>query len=73
MGIIVLLLPINFFPFFPSLNYHFKSKTTIFSIQREIILPPFSEKLTKASTNNFKIDINGISNPPEMCKDIIST
>ena len=29
-------------------------------------------KPTKVSTNNFKIDINGISDPSEMCKNIIS-
>ena len=28
-------------------------------------------KLTKVSTNNFKIDINGISDLLEMCKNII--
>ena len=29
--------------------------------------------LTQVSTNIFKIDINGISDPLEMCKSIIST
>ena len=38
--IIVLLSPI-FFPFFPSLRYHLRSKTTMFSIQREIITSLF--------------------------------
>ena len=50
----------------------YKLKTTIFSIQREIIITSLSRKLTKVSTNNFKIDINGLSNPLEMCKNIIS-
>ena len=31
-----------------------------------------SRKLTKVSTNNFKIDINGISDPSEMCKNMTS-
>ena len=70
MGIIVLLSPIHFFPFFPSLIY--KSKTTISSIQREIIITPLFRKLTKVSTNNFKTDINRISDPLELCKIIIS-
>ena len=72
MSIIVLLSPIHFFPFFRSLKYHYKSKTTIFSIQREIIITSLFKKLTKVSTNNFKIDINGISDPLEMCKNTIS-
>ena len=29
-------------------------------------------KLTKVSTNDFKIDFNGTSGPLEMCKNIIS-
>ena len=29
-------------------------------------------KLTKVSTDNFKIEIHGISDPLEMCKNIIS-
>ena len=32
-----------------------------------------SRKPTKVSTNSFKIDINGISDPLEICKNIIST
>ena len=35
-------------------------------------MPPFFRKLTKASTNNLKIDINRISDKLEMCKNIIS-
>ena len=42
-------------------------------IQREIIITSLFRKLTKVSTNNFKMDINGISGPLEMCKNIIST
>ena len=43
-----------------------------FSIQREKIITSLFRKLTKISTNNFKIDINGISDLLEMCKNIIS-
>ena len=42
----------------------------MFSIQREIITTSNFRKLTKVSTNN--IDINGISDPLEMGKNIIS-
>ena len=43
-------------------------------MQREIIITSLSRKLTKVSTNNFKIDIKitRISDPLEMCKNIIS-
>ena len=65
MSIIVLnvLSPIIFFPFFPLRIIIYKSKTTtcIFSIQREIIITSLFRKIRKVSTNNFKIDINGIS------------
>ena len=44
----------------------------MFSIQKEIIITTLSRKLTKVSTNNFKIDINGISDPLEKCKNIMS-
>ena len=50
----------------------YKSKIPIFSIQREIINTSLIRKLTKVSINNFKMDINGISDPLEMCKNIIS-
>ena len=50
----------------------YKSKTTIFSIRREIIITSLFRKLTKVSTNNLMIDINGISDTLEMCKNIIS-
>ena len=38
----------------------------------EIIITPLFRKLTKVSTNNFKIDINGISDQLEICKNIFS-
>ena len=44
----------------------------MFSIQKEIIITSLFRKLTKASTNTFKMDENGISDPLEMCKNIIS-
>ena len=37
-----------------------------------MIINSLFRKQTKMSTNNFKIDINGISDPLEMCKNIIS-
>ena len=69
MSIIVLLSPIHFLLL---QNIIYISKTTIISIQREIIITSLFRKPTKVSTNNFKIDINGISDPLEMCKNIIS-
>ena len=72
MSIIVLLSPIHFSHLFPLRIIIYKYKTTIFSIQRQIIITSLFRKLTKLSTNNFKIDINGISDPLEMCKNIIS-
>ena len=38
----------------------------------EKIVTSLARKLTKVSTNNFKIDIDGISDRSEMCKNIIS-
>ena len=67
MSIIVLLSPIYFFHF-SFFELSFKSKTTIFSIQREIVINSLFRKLTGVSTNNFKIDINEISDPLKMCK-----
>ena len=61
MSIIVLLLPIHFFCFFRLCIINYKSKTNIFSIQREIINTSLFKKLIEVSTNNFKIDINRIS------------
>ena len=72
MSIIVLVSLIHFLRFFLLQIIIHKSKTTIFSIQWEIIVTSLFRKLTKISTNNFKIDINGISGPLEICKNIIS-
>ena len=72
MSIIVLFSPIHFSPIFPLFgSIIYKSKTTILSIQREIIITSLFRKLTKVSTNNFKTDINGISDPFETSKNSI--
>ena len=72
MSTIALLSPIHFFHVFLLCIIIYKSKTAIFSIQKAIIITSLFRKLTKVSTNNFKIDINGISNPLDTCKNIIS-
>ena len=64
----------SFFPFFSFFELIFiYLKTTKFLIQWEIIITSLYRKLTKVSTNNFKIDINVISHLLEMCKNTIST
>ena len=74
MSIIVLLPPIHFFPLSTLFRIIIhKPKTTVCSIPREIIITSLFRKLTKVSTNDFKIDINGISCRLETCKNIIST
>ena len=50
----------------------YKSKTTMFSFQRERIITSLFRKLTKISKKYFKIDIKRISVRLEMCKDIVS-
>ena len=45
-----------------------KPKTTIFSLQREIIITSLFRKVRKVSRNDFKIAINGISGRLGMCK-----
>ena len=72
MSIIVLLSQIHFFIFFFLIIIIYESKTTIFPLQREIIITALFRKLTKVSTNNSKVDINRISGWLEMCKNIIS-
>ena len=72
MSIIVLLSPIHFFHFFLLSIIIYKSRTTIFSIQKEIIIISLFRKLKKLPTNNFKTDNNGISDSLEMSKNIIS-
>ena len=74
MSIIVPLSPIHFFPQFSFFELSFINlkPLQLYSIQREIIITSLFRKPTKVSMNNFKIDINGISNPLEMCKNIIS-
>ena len=58
MSIIVLLSPSHFF--LVSIIIY-KSKTIMFSFQREIINTFLFKKLIKVSTNNFKIDIKSTS------------
>ena len=58
----------SFFPFILLLIIIYKSKTTIFSIQRKMIFTSLFRELTTVLTKNFKIDIDGISDPLEMCK-----
>ena len=72
MSFIVLLLPGHFFHFILVGIIIYKSKTIIFSFQREIIITSLLKILTNISTNNFKIDIKWISGWLEMCKNIIS-
>ena len=71
MSIIVLLHLFNFSIFFFFWIIINKFKTFIFLIHREIIITSLFGKLTEVSTNNFKIDINGISYLLEM-QNIIS-
>ena len=49
-----------------------KSKTTIFSLQSNMIITSLFLKQTNVSTNNLKADIKGTSGQLEMCKNIIS-
>ena len=64
MSIFVLLSPIHFFPVLSI----YESKTSIFSIQREMIITSLFRKLTKVSTNNFKRDVK-VPKAAE-CKDV---
>ena len=68
MSFIVILSPIHFFHFFLLWIIIYKSKTTIFSFKGEIKITSLFRKLTKVSTNNFKIDFNRISDPLEIWK-----
>ena len=57
MSIIVLLSPSYFFLFvFPKIIIY-KSKTTIFSLQSNMIITSLFLKLTKVSTNNLKAEL----------------
>ena len=72
MSIIVLLSPI-FFAFFSLFKLSFINLKPLYSqLKHEIIITSLFRKLTKVSTNNFNIEIKGISDPLEMCKNIIS-
>ena len=54
MSIIVLLSPSYFFRFVLPRIIVYKSKTTIFSLQNNMIINSFFWKLTKVLTNNLK-------------------
>ena len=74
MNIVVLLSPIHFFSLFLLFrNIIYKSKITIFSLQKKIIIISFFKKTNKVSTINFTIVIKGISGRVEMCKYVISS
>ena len=62
MSIIVLLSPIHFFTIFLS-SFNYSSFNDYL---------PCQKTKEKISRNNFKKDINGTSDPLEMCKNIIS-
>ena len=69
MSIIVLLSPTRFFHFFLDRIIIYKSKTIIFLFQREIIITSLKKKV---STNTFEIDIKGIPDRLEICRNIMS-
>ena len=72
MSFIVLLSPSYFFLFvIPRIIIH-KCKTTIFSLQSNMIITSLFRKLTKVSTNNLRADIKGTSGWLKMCRNIIT-
>ena len=72
MSILVLLAPVYFFPF-SFFELPFINVELLYShFRKEMIITFLFRKLTKVSTKNFTIDINGISGQLEMCKNIIS-
>ena len=71
LSIFVLLSPSYFFRFVLPKIIIYKSKTTIFSLQSNIIITSLFWKLTKVSTNNLKARIKGTSGRLKMCKNII--
>ena len=60
-----------FFPFVLPRIIIYKSKTTIFSLQSNMIITSLFWKPTNVSTNHLKEDIKGISGQLKMCKNII--
>ena len=72
MSIIVILLPIHIFLFFLlELSFINLKNHYIHSTKGDNIYLPF-QKAIKISTNNFKIDIKGISRRVKIFKNIIS-
>ena len=72
MSIIVMLSPSYFFLFVLPRIIIYKSKTTIFSLQSNMIITSLFWKLTKVSRDNSKADIEGTSGRVKMCKNSIS-
>ena len=72
MNIIVLLSLSYFFFYVLHRIIIYKSKTTVFSLQSNMIITSIFWKLTKVSTNNLKADIKGTSGRLEMCKNIVT-
>ena len=68
MSIIVQLSPSHFFLLVLPRITIYKSKTTTFSLQSNMIISSIFWKLTKVSTNNLKVDIKGISGQIKLCK-----
>ena len=67
---IIVLLSVSSIHFFLLCIIIYKSKTTIFSIQREITITSLIENIHKYQQKlNFKIDINGNIDLLQMCKD----
>ena len=71
--VIVLLSLLHFFHLFLLLIIIYKSKTTIFSIQREKIITSLFRKVTKVLANNFKIYINPFPNKPRFLRVCITS
>ena len=71
MSIIVLLSPSYFFLFVLPRIIVYKYKTTIVSLQNNMIITSLFWKLTKVSTNNLKADIKGTSGRLENMQKIL--
>ena len=72
MSIIVLLSTSYFFLFVLPRIMIYKSKSTIFSLQSNMITTSLFWKLTKVSKNDLKADIKGTYGRLKVCKSIIS-
>ena len=72
MSIIVQLSPCYLFLLVLPRIMIYKSKTTIFSLQSNMIITSLFWKLTKVSTKYLKADIKETSGHLKMCKNTIS-